>query len=61
MAAGSYTTSTAFLEALAEAGVRYIFARRVRRDGVDPGVLKDALAVVQGGHSAVVSVQLPPV
>ncbi len=26
-----------------------------------PGVLKDALAVVQGGRSAVVSVQLPPV
>ena len=26
MAAGSYTTSTAFLEALAEAGVRYLFA-----------------------------------
>lgn len=26
MAAGSYTTSTAFLEALAEAGVRYVFA-----------------------------------
>ena len=26
-----------------------------------PGVLKDALAVVQGGCSAVVSVQLPPV
>ena len=26
MTAGSYTTSTAFLEALAEAGVRYIFA-----------------------------------
>jgi len=26
-----------------------------------PQVLKDALAVVQGGLSAVVSVQLPPV
>jgi hypothetical protein len=26
-----------------------------------PGVLKDALAVVHGGRSAVVSVQLPPV
>jgi len=26
VAAGSYTTSTAFLEALVEAGVRYIFA-----------------------------------
>ena len=39
MAAGSYTTSTAFLEALAEAGVRYIFAGAApfTTDGELPG------------------------
>jgi acetolactate synthase-1/2/3 large subunit len=67
VAAGPYTTSTAFLEALAEAGVSYIFANL----GSDhpglieafalPQVLKDALAVVHGGRSTVVSVHLPPV
>ena len=40
MAAGSYTTSTAFLEALAEAGVRYIFANL----GSDHPGLIEALA-----------------
>ena len=40
MAAGSYTTSTAFLEALAEAGVRYIFANL---GGDHPGLI-EALA-----------------
>ena len=46
MAAGSYTTSTAFLEALAEAGVRYIFANL----GSDhPGLIEAlARAKVQG-------------
>jgi len=34
---------------------------RVSDPGELPGVLKDALAVVRGGRSAVVSVQLPPV
>ncbi len=42
MAAGSYTTSTAFLEALAEAGVRYIFANL----GSDHPGLIEALAQV---------------
>jgi acetolactate synthase I/II/III large subunit len=40
VAAGSYTTSTAFLEALAEAGVRYIFANL----GSDHPGLIEALA-----------------
>ncbi len=40
MTAGSYTTSTAFLEALAEAGVRYIFANL----GSDHPGLIEALA-----------------
>jgi len=40
VAAGSYTTSTAFLEALAEAGVRYIFANL----GSDNPGLIEALA-----------------
>jgi acetolactate synthase-1/2/3 large subunit len=46
VAAGSYTTSTAFLEALAEAGVRYIFANL----GSDhPGLIEAlARARVQG-------------
>ena len=43
MAAGSYTTSTAFLEALAEAGVRYIFANL----GSDHPGLIEALAQVR--------------
>jgi acetolactate synthase-1/2/3 large subunit len=42
VAAGSYTTSTAFLEALAEAGVRYIFANL----GSDHPGLIEALAQV---------------
>ena len=42
MVAGSYTTSTAFLEALAEAGVRYIFANL----GSDHPGLIEALAQV---------------
>ena len=42
MAAGSYTTSTAFLEALAESGVRYIFANL----GSDHPGLIEALAQV---------------
>ncbi len=42
MTAGSYTTSTAFLEALAEAGVRYIFANL----GSDHPGLIEALAQV---------------
>ena len=40
MAAGSYTTSTAFLDALAEAGARYIFANL----GSDHPGLIEALA-----------------
>jgi len=43
VAAGSYTTSTAFLEALAEAGVRYIFANL----GSDHPGLIEALAQVR--------------
>ena len=42
MVAGYYTTSTAFLEALAEAGVRYIFANF----GSDHPGLIEALARV---------------
>ena len=48
MAAGSYTTSTAFLEALAEAGVRYIFANL----GSDHPGLIEALAQVNAGGRA---------
>ena len=45
MAAGPYTTSTAFLEALAEAGVRYIFANL----GSDHPGLIEALAQANPG------------
>jgi acetolactate synthase I/II/III large subunit len=45
VAAGSYTTSTAFLEALAEAGVRYIFANL----GSDHPGLIEALAQANAG------------
>ena len=48
MAAGSYTTSTAFLEALVEAGVRYIFANL----GSDHPGLIEALAQVNAEASA---------
>ena len=48
MAAGSYTTSTAFLEALAEAGVRYIFANL----GSDHPGLIEALAQASAGDRA---------
>ena len=48
MAAGSYTTSTAFLEALAEAGVRYIFANL----GSDHPGLIEALAQANAGGRA---------
>src|SRR5712691_13023764 len=48
MAAGSYTTSTAFLEALAEAGVRYIFANL----GSDHPGLIEALAQVNADGRA---------
>ena len=48
MAAGSYTTSTAFLEALAEAGVRYIFANL----GSDHPGLIEALAQGNGDGRA---------
>ena len=48
MAAGPYTTSTAFLEALAEAGVRYIFANL----GSDhPGLIEALAQVDAGGHA----------
>ena len=47
MAAGSYTTSTAFLEALAEAGVRYIFANL----GSDHPGLIEALAQASRGRA----------
>ena len=49
MAAGSYTTSTAFLEALAEAGVRYIFANL----GSDHPGLIEALAQISAEGRAV--------
>ncbi len=48
MVAGSYTTSTAFLEALAEAGVRYIFANL----GSDHPGLIEALAQANAGGRA---------
>ncbi len=49
MAAGSYTTSTAFLEALAEAGVRYIFANL----GSDhPGLIEALARVNAEGRAA---------
>jgi len=48
VAAGSYTTSTAFLEALAEAGVRYIFANL----GSDHPGLIEALAQANAGGRA---------
>jgi len=48
VAAGSYTTSTAFLEALAEAGVRYIFANL----GSDHPGLIEALAQANAGDRA---------
>ena len=48
MAAGPYTTSTAFLEALAEAGVRYIFANL----GSDHPGLIEALAQANAGGRA---------
>ncbi len=48
MTAGSYTTSTAFLEALAEAGVSYIFANL----GSDHPGLIEALAQVNAGGRA---------
>ena len=51
MAAGSYTTSTAFLEALAEAGVRYIFANL----GSDHPGLIEALAQANAGDRAVLA------
>jgi hypothetical protein len=51
VAAGSYTTSTAFLEALVEAGVRYIFANL----GSDHPGLIEALAQVNAeGRTALV-------
>jgi len=48
VSAGSYTTSTAFLEALAEAGVRYIFANL----GSDHPGLIEALAQVSAESGA---------
>ena len=49
MTAGSYTTSTAFLEALAEAGVRYIFANL----GSDhPGLIEALARVDAEGRAA---------
>ena len=49
MTAGSYTTSTAFLEALAEAGVRYIFANL----GSDhPGLIEALARVDAEGRTA---------
>ncbi len=49
MAAGYYTTSTAFLEALAEAGVRYIFANF----GSDhPGLIEALARVNAAGRAA---------
>jgi len=48
VSAGSYTTSTAFLEALAEAGVRYIFANL----GSDHPGLIEALAQVSAESRA---------
>jgi thiamine pyrophosphate-dependent acetolactate synthase large subunit-like protein len=48
VAAGPYTTSTAFLEALAEAGVRYIFANL----GSDhPGLIEALAWADAGGHA----------
>jgi len=47
--AGSYTTSTAFLEALAEAGVRYIFANL----GSDhPGLIEALARINAEGRAA---------
>ncbi len=48
MAAGSYTTSTAFLEALTEAGVRYVFANL----GSDHPGLIEALAQANAADRA---------
>ena len=48
MADGYYTTSTAFLEALAEAGVRYIFANL----GSDHPGLIEALAQARAERRA---------
>ena len=49
MTAGSYTTSTAFLEALADAGVRYIFANL----GSDhPGLIEALARVDAEGRAA---------
>ena len=57
MAAGSYTTSTAFLEALAEAGVRYIFANL----GSDHPGLIEALAQANAeGRAALAEGSGPP-
>ena len=58
MTAGSYTTSTAFLEALAEAGVRYIFANL----GSDhPGLIEAlAQANAEGREALAGSGVVPP-
>ena len=56
MAAGSYTTSTAFLEALTEAGVRYIFANL----GSDHPGLIEALAQVNAERRPALGGVVPP-
>ena len=57
MVAGSYTTSTAFLEALAEAGVRYIFANL----GSDhPGLIEALAQANAGGRAAPAGGSGPP-